>query len=819
MKKSLVIILALVLVFAFSATALAAPGDASEPYTSLDAAGGFNPTLDVDLDDATASGSDYLYSATGTHELAIDVIKAQSSDAVLVTGFGADFTTPVSVSSVSTAKANLNFSSTGAKTVYYTIAFNVTRDTVTKYYEISNSFKVYVGNSVTSLKEVTLTPNGTNKASTVTASGDKLTGHVDKATTSVTVTAEANGTDASATVTGSPLDFSNPNTKSQQATITVTAQNGQTKGYTLTVYRDYDEVSISSISRGSTVIEDDIDDGDTITYYYPYGTEEDDKLEFTLDCVGSIYVDVDKSDDDYIDADVNGNKITVEFIADPDGGTFDVDITVKSLDKKNDIEFTLRLKEADPVLLDDLSIMIGSSSSSKDLDYTMLPSKFDDETFTYHVFVPWDDSSSYKNGVDVFFDAEFDTKTIELVECNSVELKDGTIKKVGSVDAGDSELFTITLTDDDGNTQDYKVYVYYGSKNAADDASLKDLYVKYGSSYKTDASLSPAFSKSTYTYTASLPLNTKSAKITLKLSDSDAIIICNGEQVGSTFTASNLKNGANTFKFVVMAEDYDTTKTYTVTLNVGSGGLLSGLVFTPMSGSLNVSPAFSGDVYNYVANVANSVSAIYVTPTAVDSSYTISVYKGASDYKTVVSGKTSSAITLSEGLNEVKVYVYKSGSSKTYTLNIYRQPAKTKYQVSSQKITVNGTSKSLYAVNINGNNFLKLRDLAYILSGTTKQFNVNYTLSTNTAAITSLTAYVNDSSNPVNQPIVLSNPQLSSQIVTVDGKSAYPVAYNVAGSNYVNLRQVCAMLDIGLTFSSANNSIAITTANSYTPGL
>ncbi|NLF79735.1 MAG: hypothetical protein GX572_00920, partial [Clostridia bacterium] len=120
---------------------------------------------------------------------------------------------------------------------------------------------------------------------------------------------------------------------------------------------------------------------------------------------------------------------------------------------------------------------------------------------------------------------------------------------------------------------------------------------------------------------------------------------------------------------------------------------------------------------------------------------------------------------------------------------------------------------------INGNNFLKLRDLAYILSGTTKQFNVGYTLATNTAAITSLTAYVNDPSNPVNLPIELKNPQVSSQIVTLDGKSAYPVAYNVAGSNYVNLRQVCAMLDIGLTYSASTNTITVTTANSYTPGL
>ena len=152
-------------------------------------------------------------------------------------------------------------------------------------------------------------------------------------------------------------------------------------------------------------------------------------------------------------------------------------------------------------------------------------------------------------------------------------------------------------------------------------------------------------------------------------------------------------------------------------------------------------------------------------------------------------------------------------------MNIYRQPANPNYQVSVQNLYVNGTAKTLNAVNIKGNNFLKLRDLAYLLDGTSKQFNVTYTESINTAHIHSLTSYVNDPQNPVNQPITLSRPQLSSQKVTLDGSNAYPIAYNVAGSNYVNLRQVCAMLDIGLTYSAATNTVTITTANSYTPGL
>ena len=39
-------------------------------------------------------------------------------------------------------------------------------------------------------------------------------------------------------------------------------------------------------------------------------------------------------------------------------------------------------------------------------------------------------------------------------------------------------------------------------------------------------------------------------------------------------------------------------------------------------------------------------------------------------------------------------------------------------------VLVNGVSKSFDAYNINGSNYFKLRDLAYVLNGTEKQFEI-----------------------------------------------------------------------------------------------
>jgi hypothetical protein len=830
MKKSLIIILALVLVFAFSATALAATGDnAGDPYTSL-TAGDLDPDLDEDLAGATFSSPNYFYDTAGTHELSVEITGSQGGDVVVIDEFGADLddTYSPSATSANPATADMTFSLYD-QTLYYTINFHVTRDTDTEYYSITDHFNVYVGSRTSSLSNVGIARtdgSGDIDDWDFSSGTHAYTIHVDQAVTELTFTPTK--TDSASSLVykkdgGADNNVITLNSGDTVVTIEVTAENTfDDTTYTFTVKRDYDAVSIAGMRVGSVEFTDEaITDGDDITYYYPYGSEEGDDFTFSfVDLVGSFEgedaIEIGSDDDDVIE--VSGDSatgFTLEFVDDPDGGDFDLVITVEALDG-TELEFTLNLEEAEPVFLDDLDIMIGTTNTSKDLDFTMFPSTFDEETFAYYVFVPWDED--YEDDVAVYLKASFDDDDYT-VECDTGDMNDGSFKNAGTVLDGDDGEFTVTITDEDDNYQDYVIYVFYGEEDADDDAALDDLTVKYGTSYKTEATLSPSFSSSTLSYTASLPLNTKSAKIILDLSDTGATVICNNEQVGSSFVVSGLTSGANTFKIVIMAEDYDTTKTYNLTINVGTGGLLTNLVFTPISGTLNVSPSFSGDVYNYVANVANGVSAIYVTPTAIDSSYTISVYKGASDYKTVVSGKTSSAITLNEGLNEIKVYVYKSGSSKTYTLSIYRQPATTKYVVSSQAITVNGVNKTLYAVNINGNNYLKLRDLAYMLSGTTKQFNVTFSTATNTAAITSLSAYVNDSTNPVNQPIVLSNPQLSSQLVTLNGKAAYPIAYNVAGSNYVNLRQICAMLDIGLTYSSATNTISITTANSYSPGL
>lgn len=792
-KKFLVVLLALTMVFAFSAAALA-EGEITKPDATT--------TIKITVGDSTAELSDgkaTVYPTTGDTTVGVTVTDSNYSLSIAGATFNVSSGTIIS-------------SGHSQISGYITYTITSQEPSSVKSYKIDATLDVYNGSGNTDLQSVTLaSATGGDAMEKVEASGTTLTGHVDqnvsKVIVNVTVASNTGVTIDGASVTKKEITL---NSKATAFDIVVTAQNGQSKTYKMTIIKDYDDTSLTIKDVDGPTGSKNI-----FSTTYPFGTKKNATLEFTPTCYGDITID---NDEDDITVKYRNGKIVVEFDTTPKGD-YSFDITVKALNGDKEY-YRFDLDEGEAVQLEDMNIMIGDDNSRNDLDYIMFPSKFDEDVYDYYVFVPWDDSKDYEDSVDVYISTEYGKNLTVKHGANKFDDDIDDYIKVGSVNDGDKETFTITVTADKSNdSSKYNVTVYYGSEKSSDSATLKDIKATYGKNFKTKATISPSFSSSVYNYIVSVPAKTEEVLLELTASDRDAVILCNDEIVDGDITLSDLKAGENKFKVVVVAENCDDTKTYNITVNVGATGLLSNLGFSTNAGTFNFSPVFASGTYNYVANVPNSVTTLYVTPTAIDDDYTIRVYKGSTDAQTVKSGKTSTGIALTEGLNEVKVYVYQSGSSKTYTLNIYRQPTAPNYQVSVQNLYVNGTAKTLNAVNIKGNNFLKLRDLAYLLNGTSKQFNVTYTESINTAHIHSLTAYVNDPQNPVNQPITLTRPQLSSQKVTLDGSTAYPIAYNVAGSNYVNLRQVCAMLDIGLTYSAATNTVTITTANSYTPGL
>ena len=131
-------------------------------------------------------------------------------------------------------------------------------------------------------------------------------------------------------------------------------------------------------------------------------------------------------------------------------------------------------------------------------------------------------------------------------------------------------------------------------------------------------------------------------------------------------------------------------------------------------------------------------------------------------------------------------------------------------------VLVNGEETAFDAYNINGNNFFKLRDLAYVLNGTEKQFEVGWDEENNAISLTSGEAYTEvggemEGKGDGNQ---IATPTTAK--VYLDGDEINLTAYNIGGNNYFKLRDIGQTFDFGVTWDGEKNTIVIDTSVGYT---
>ena len=199
------------------------------------------------------------------------------------------------------------------------------------------------------------------------------------------------------------------------------------------------------------------------------------------------------------------------------------------------------------------------------------------------------------------------------------EIVNGNKINMTSVGTKSSYMVNVTASGsnvfEDGNNWRMLVVRVTGDNNA----DLGSLTISSGT-------LSPQFSSSDITYTASVDNSVTQVTVTPTASDSSATITVNGNTVtsGTGYIVTGLTVGTTTVTVIVTAQD-STTKTYTITLTRAAA--LSGNAdlgsLTISSGTL--SPQFSSSDITYTASVDNSVTQVTVTPTASDSSATITV--------------------------------------------------------------------------------------------------------------------------------------------------------------------------------------------------
>jgi hypothetical protein len=208
-----------------------------------------------------------------------------------------------------------------------------------------------------------------------------------------------------------------------------------------------------------------------------------------------------------------------------------------------------------------------------------------------------------------------------------------------------ANTITVTVTAEDGTTQNYVITVNRAGVGLSNDATLSALGV-------TGYALDPIFNPLTFAYMVNVPNTTTSVTVTATANHAQA-------NVTAGLGAYSLSVGANTITVTVTAED-GTTQNYVITVNRAGVGLSNDATLSALSvNSYTLSPAFNPAILIYSVNVPNTTSNISIAATANHPQANVSAGLGAH--------------SLSVGANTITVTVIAEyGTTQNYEITVNR---------------------------------------------------------------------------------------------------------------------------------------------------
>lgn len=134
----------------------------------------------------------------------------------------------------------------------------------------------------------------------------------------------------------------------------------------------------------------------------------------------------------------------------------------------------------------------------------------------------------------------------------------------------------------------------------------------------------------------------------------------------------------------------------------------------------------------------------------------------------------------------------------------------------SSAVFLNGESIAFDAYSINDNNYFRLRDIAYALSGTEKQFDIDWDGENNAITLSSGQPYTMVGGEMVSKGAGEKAVARTNSIIYLDGRAALLRAYNIEGNNYFKLRDLGRIFDFGVDWDGASNAVLLDTDKRYT---
>ena len=132
-------------------------------------------------------------------------------------------------------------------------------------------------------------------------------------------------------------------------------------------------------------------------------------------------------------------------------------------------------------------------------------------------------------------------------------------------------------------------------------------------------------------------------------------------------------------------------------------------------------------------------------------------------------------------------------------------------------VYVNGAAKEFEAYIINGNNYFKLRDLAYVMNGTAKQFEVGYDSATKAITLTTGKAYTPDGGEMAKGDGKAKTASPTASKIYLNGKELSLTVYLIGGNNFFKLRDLMEAIDVFVGYDNATKAITLDTSKGYVP--
>ena len=133
----------------------------------------------------------------------------------------------------------------------------------------------------------------------------------------------------------------------------------------------------------------------------------------------------------------------------------------------------------------------------------------------------------------------------------------------------------------------------------------------------------------------------------------------------------------------------------------------------------------------------------------------------------------------------------------------------------SSRVVVDGAETAFDAYNVKDSNYFKLRDLAFQLSGTEKQFDVGWDANARAVTLTSGLPYTVAGGEMAAKGGENKTPIPSSHTIIIDGVTVSLTAYNIDGNNYFMLRDIGRAFDFATDYDAATRTVVIDTGKPY----